>query len=413
MLTPDAALRRILDALRPRAPLQGERVPLAEARGRALAEAVVAGRPSPPFDNASMDGYALRAADAPAPGAGLPVAFDVFAGAPADRPLPPGACCRIFTGAAIPPGADAVEMQEEVERRGRRAIFRRAAVKGRFVRAAGAELREGAVALPRGAVVDAGAVGLLAALGRTEVAVHRRPRVAILATGSELVPVDGALRPGQIRDSNSHALAAACREAGAEPTLLPIAGDEAEALDRALAGAALADVLLTSGGVSVGERDLVRPALERAGFSLDFWRVAMRPGKPVAFGASPRAAVFGLPGNPASALVTFELFVRPALRALAGLPGNGRAVLPARLAVPWAKPAGLTVFLRARARVEAGALWVEPLATQESGHLTSVTGHQALAVLPAGAERLRRGARVSAILVAPPTLDPAAPSDLA
>lgn len=402
MLTPDAALQRILAALRGRAPLPAERVPLAAALGRALAEPVVAPGPLPAFDNSSMDGYALRAADAALPGARMKVAFEAFAGSPGDRPLPPGTCCRIFTGAPLPPGADAVEMQEQVERRGATATFRRAAVRGRFVRPAGADLAQGAVALARGAVVDAGAVGLAAALGRTELSVHRRPRVAILATGDELVPVDGAPGPGQLLDSNSHALAAACREAGAEPVLLPLAGDDPAALDRALAGASGADVLVTTGGVSVGERDLVRAALARAGVVLDFWKVAMRPGKPVAFGTSERTVAFGLPGNPASALVTFELFVRPALRALAGLPGRGRPVLPARLARAQEKPPELTVFLRARARLADGALWLEPLATQVSGHLTSATGHQALAVLPAGPARLRRGARVEAILVAPP-----------
>jgi molybdopterin molybdotransferase len=405
VLTPDAALQRILAALRARAPLPAERVSLGDAAGRALAEPVRAPRPLPAFDNSSMDGYALRAADAARPGARLKIAFELFAGAAADRPLPAGACCRIFTGAPLPPGADAVEMQEQVDRRGTIATFRRAAARGRFVRLAGSDLAEGAVALARGAVLDAGAVGLAAALGRTELAVHRRPRVAILATGDELVPVDGSPRPGQLLDSNSHALAAACREAGAEPLLLPLAGDDAAALDRALVAAVGADVLVTTGGVSVGERDLVRAALSRAGVTLDFWKVAMRPGKPVAFGASERAVAFGLPGNPASALVTFELFVRPALRALAGLPGAGRAVLPARLATAQEKPAELTVFLRARARVEAGALWLEPLGTQVSGHLTSVAGHQALAVLPAGPARLRRGARVTAILVAPPEGD--------
>jgi molybdopterin molybdotransferase len=245
-------------------------------------------------------------------------------------------------------------------------------------------------------------VGLAAALGRSELLVHRRPRVALLATGDELVPVDRAPAPGQIQDSNSHMLAAACAEAGAEPTVLPLAGDARPALRRALAGARGCDVLVTTGGVSVGDRDLTRSMLESMGTRLAFWRVAIRPGKPVAFGRWGPRAVFGLPGNPASALVTFELFVRPALRALAGLAGPSRPVLPARLAVAFEKDPGLTYYVRARVRRDRGALWVDPLATQSSGALTSATGFDALAVLPAGTARLRRGSQVEVVLLAPP-----------
>lgn len=402
MLAPDAARVRILAALAPLAPLPGERVPLVEALSRALAEDLVPDRPLPSFDAATMDGYALRAADAPRPGARLPVAYQVFAGRPAPGPLPAGACCRIFTGAPIPEGADAVEMQEEVRRAGRSAVFRRASEAGRFVRLRGSDLAAGAVALPAGAVVDAGTVGLAAGIGRTELLVHRRPRVAILPTGDELVPPGRLPGPGQLVESNGVALAAAVREAGGVPVLLPACGDDAGSLARALEQARGLDALVTVGGVSVGDRDLVRGALEAAGARLGFWRVAMRPGKPFAFGLWDRTAVFGLPGNPASALVTFELFVRPALRALAGLPGDGRLTVPARLATAQEKPPGLTVFLRCRARWAAPDLRLEPLPTQSSGSLSSTAGHDALAVLPAGRTRLPRGARVAAILLRPP-----------
>ena len=402
MLDPEGALRRILERIADLAPLPLERVPLREALGRALAEDLVAPRPLPPFDNSQMDGYALRAADARRAGSRLQVAFEVFAGDPPGAALPPGTCCRVFTGAPLPFGADAVEMEEEVERAGAHARFRRAAVRGRFVRPAGADVREGAVALRRGSAVDAGAIGLAAALGRTELAVHRRPRVALLPTGNELVPIDRSPAPGEILDSNSHALAAACAEAGAVPSLLALARDDRAALRAALAGARGCDVLVTTGGVSVGEKDLVRTALAAAGTRIDFWRVAMRPGKPLAFGRWGSTAVFGLPGNPASALVTFELFVRPALRALQGLDGPSRPVLPARLSSAQVKPAGLTTFLRARARRVGDGLWLDPLPTQQSGHLSSMVDVDALAVLPARAARLRRGARVEAILLRPP-----------
>jgi len=399
------ALARILERLAGLAPLPPERVSLGSAVGRALAEAVRAPRSLPPFDNSQMDGYALRAADARRAGVRLRVAFEVFAGDAPGQALPPGACARIFTGAPLPAGADCVEMQEEVSRRGRVATFRRPAEAGRFVRPAGADVREGSVALPAGTVLDPGAVGLAAALGRTEIQVHRRPRVGLLATGDEIVPVDHAAAPGQILDSNSHALAAACTEAGALPLLLPLARDDRASLRRSLAAARGLDAVVSTGGVSVGARDLVLGALEEAGARLDFWRVSMRPGKPIAFGLWGRTAVFGLPGNPASALVTFEVFVRPALRALARLPGSGRLSIPARLAWPVEKPTELTLFLRCRLRMDRGEAWLDPLATQQSGHLTSVVGVEALAVLPAGARRIRRGGRVTAMVLRPPAAE--------
>ena len=403
VLSPAAALRRILDRMADLGPLPAERVPLREALGRALAGDLVASRSLPPFDNSQMDGYALRAADAPRAGARLPVSLEVFAGDAPGAALPPGTCARVFTGAPLPAGADTVEMQEQVTRRGASAVFKRPAERGRFVRPAGADVREGTVALPRGSLVDPGAVGLAAGLGRSELPVHRRPRVALLTTGTELVPLDRAPAPGQIVDSNSHALAAAALEAGAVPQLLPLALDERASLRSALAAARGADVLVSTGGVSVGEKDLVRAALQGAGARLDFWQVAIRPGKPVAFGMWGRTAVFGLPGNPTSAWVTFELFVRPALRALAGLRGSGRLLLPARLGRAQEKPRQLTLFLRVRARRSGGEIWLDPLPTQQSGHLTSAVNVDALAVLPAGAARLARGARVEALLLRAPS----------
>lgn len=401
MLTPAAARARILAALADIAPLAGERVPLAGALGRALAEDLVAPGDLPAFDAATMDGYALRAADAAAPGARLPVAFEVFAGQ-VPPPLPPGRCCRIFTGAPLPEGADAVEQQEHVRRAGRAARFARPAVRGRFVRRRGSDLAGGQAAVRTGAILDPGTIALAAAVGHPEVLVHRRPRVAVLPTGDELVPVGRTPGPGQIVETNGHALAAAVRDAGGDPVLLPPAGDEPVALRRALAAARGADVLVTTGGVSVGSRDLVRGALTQAGARLDFWRVALRPGKPFTFGRWGPTVVFGLPGNPASALVTFELFARPALRALAGLPGDGRLRVAVRLGAAQEKPAGLAVYLRARLRRDASGLVAEPLRSQTSGDLSSAVGLDALAVLPAGRTRLARGAKVEAIVLRPP-----------
>jgi molybdopterin molybdotransferase len=294
-------------------------------------------------------------------------------------------------------------MQEEVERSRKQARFRRAASPGRFVRPAGADVAQGEVALAAGLEVDAGAIGLAAALGLPELPVHRRPRVGILATGDEIVPLGGSTRPGQIFESNGHQLAAACADAGAVPVRLPLADDDPASLRRSLSAARGLDALVCIGGVSVGDRDLVRAGLEGSGARLDFWRVAMRPGKPVAFGRWGKMAVFGLPGNPASSLVTFELFVRPALRALAGLRGSGRMLLRARLAAQEEKPSELTLYLRCRLRRDRDSLWVDGLKTQQSGHLTSVVGLEGLAVLPAGTARLRRGQWVDVILVRAPS----------
>jgi molybdopterin molybdotransferase len=404
VLSPEAALQRILSALGGRAPLRPERVPLAEALGRTLAADLVAADDLPPFAASTMDGYAVRSEEA-RPGARLPVAFEVFAGHGAGRALPRGSCCRITTGAPLPSGADAVEKQEEVRRQRGAVVLGRSVPPGQFVRAPGSDLRAGAVALAAGAPIDPPAVGLAAALGLRELPVHREPLVTILPTGDELVAVGRRVKPGQIRESNGVMLAAAVRDAGGEARVLAAAHDRAGSLSRALRAARRTDVLITVGGVSVGSRDLVRGALRRAGARLRFWRVAIRPGKPLTFGLWGDTVVFGLPGNPASALVTFEIFVRPTLRALAGCAGDGRVRTWVRLSRAQDKPSDLTVYLRVRLTEPSGTPgfpWAEPLRTQQSGDLTSLVGADALAVLPAGSTRFRRGSTVRAVLLHPP-----------
>ncbi|HTP51540.1 MAG TPA: gephyrin-like molybdotransferase Glp [Anaeromyxobacteraceae bacterium] len=401
MLSAYTALERILRTVAEVAPLPPERVPLSLSLGRALAEEVRAERALPPFHASRMDGYALRASDARRPGARLPVALEVFAGDPPGRALPRGACARIFTGAPVPEGADCVEMQEEVVRRGDRALFRRAASRGRFIRATGSDVSLGSVVLERGGVVDPGSIGLAAALGRTELSVYRRPRAGIVATGDEIVPVDRPPGPGGIADSNSHALAAACVDAGAVPILLPLARDDRGSLRRALAAARGLDALVTAGGISVGERDLVRKALAGAGGRVDFAGVAVSPGRPFAFGRWGKTLFFGLPGNPFSTLVAFELFARPALRALQGLAGSGRPEILARLGAAEDKPAGDTIYRRCRLRPSRGLPVAERCGT-ESGNVSAMAGLEALAVLPAGVARLRRGTTIRVLLVGAP-----------
>ena len=402
MLSPTQALRRILAALSDLSPLPPERVPLAGVIGRALAEDVRAPSDLPPFDASTMDGYALRAADARRASARLPVAFEVFAGRPAPGPLPAGACCRIATGAPLPPGADAVEMQEEAHRSGRDVLFARAAERWRFVRRRGSDLASGAVGLIRGTVLDPGAIGLAASLGRAELRVFRRPRVAILPTGDELAsPQGAAAEPGLILESNGYAMAAAVLDAGAVPLLLPRAEDSAASLAAALEAARGCDALVTTGGTQAGPRDLLRAALSAAGARLVRWRVAIRPAGSFTFGRWDRAAVFGLPGTPGAALVSFEVFVRPVLRAMAGLPGAGRPVIVARLASAQSKPAALTVYTRVRLEPRRSGLVAVPL-SRVPGALASLASQDGLAILPVGRDRMRRGSTVEVIVTRPP-----------
>jgi molybdopterin molybdotransferase len=340
-----------------------------------------------------MDGYALRAGDAASATderpARLPIAFEIAAGA---RPpeLPSGQVARIFTGAAIPPGADAIVMQEEVSTAGGRAEFRKPPARGDHLRPAGEDLGPGAVALPRGTTLGPAELGLATALGHATLAVVRRPRVALVTTGDELVPVGQPLPFAGIYDSNGPALTAAARAAGAHPIGSARVRDDLSAIGGALEAARGADLLITVAGVSVGDRDLVRAALADRGVSLGFWRVAMRPGKPVAFGQWDGRPVLGLPGNPVSALVTFELFARPLLRLLGGHLGPDRRFVTAILQSAVKKPAHLALFCRGRCD---GNLFF-PAPKQGSGLLTSIALQDALAELPVGPSGVAAGESV-------------------
>jgi molybdopterin molybdotransferase len=370
--------------------LPPEWVPLADALGRTLAVGVEARRTLPPWPNSAMDGFAVRAADAGQVPIRLRIVGAAFAGARVALPIGPGEAVRIATGAPLPPGADAVVMVERTRAHGEWVELLAAASAGQFVRPAGEDARAGEPLLGAGTPLGIPEASLLWAQGMSEVFVPRAPKVAILSSGDEL----GRLHEAQgdrIVDTNSLALCAAVRRAGGTPTLLGIAGDDRDQLRALFERAAGHDVVLSSAGASVGERDFVQPVLRELGVQLHFWKAAIKPGKPILFGTRGPVAFFGLPGNPASSLVTFELFVRPGLRRLQGHAQALPTPVYARAATALHKPAGLTHFLRVTASAREGALWATPVASQNSGALRSTTAATHLLEFPATSTHLEAG----------------------
>ncbi len=399
MLSVEEALARVLAAI----PVLGsESVPLAAALDRVLAEPVVATRDLPPWDNSAMDGYALRVADTAGATADRPARLrllgEIPAGAVADRAVGVGEAYRILTGAPMPPGADAVIPQEDVRRDGAVVVVPRAVPAGHFVRPRGEDIRAGESVLAPGTVLGPAALGVLAGLGRPLVRVHQRPRVAILSTGDELVDLDATPGPGQIPNSNTYTLAAQVREAGGIPVNLGIARDSREDIEEHVRWGLTADMLVSSAGVSVGDRDFVREVMEKLGAELDFWKVSMRPGKPLTFGRLGGRPFFGLPGNPVSSMVTFELFVRPALRRMAADPRLFRPRATARMAEVLDNPGPRRGYLRVRLAREGGQLLARPTGEQGSGILKSMLLADALAVVTPDT-RLEPGQTVEVILL--------------
>ncbi|MFL5322596.1 MAG: gephyrin-like molybdotransferase Glp [Myxococcaceae bacterium] len=378
LLPMDEALARILAATRV---LDSDEALVADAIGRTLADDVAALRTLPPWDNSAMDGYAVRTADLKAVPTKLRVVETIFAGQLPKKTLGPGEAARIMTGAPVPEGSDAVVMQERTRREGDDVEILETPAPRQHVRDAGEDAKAGALLLPRGTPLGIPEAALLWAQGLSKVSVPRRPRVAILATGDELCAV-GEAPDGRIVDTNSPSIAAAVRRAGGEPLLLGIARDELSDIVRKLEPARGADLIITAAGVSVGERDFVRDALVQLGAKLDFWRIAIRPGKPLCFGALGKSLVFGLPGNPTSSLVTFELFVRPALRRMLGHERVSVDLVPGRIEVPYKKAAGLRHFVRAIASSKGGELWARPLPSQTSGAISSAALATHLLVIP-------------------------------
>ncbi len=392
------SLADALAAVRARArPLPAEDVPLADAHGRVLAEPVRARRDQPATDISMMDGYALRAGDAAGP---LRVVGEVAAGdAPWTRAVEQGEAARIFTGAPLPPGADCVVMQEQCARDGDRVLVQQPPKSGQHIRRRGEELTSGSEALAAGTALGPTELSLAGACGVRSVRVHRRPRVALLVTGSELVPVGDEPPPGKIIETNSLALGALCEEAGAEVLRLGIAPDDVGQIAARLRDAP-ADVLLTTGGASVGDHDHAQDALARLGGALVFHTVAIRPGKPVLFGtASAGRLVFGLPGNPAAATLGFELFVRLALRLLTGDPNPARPQARAKLRGTLARVKGLTFFPRGRVTADGSQLIFSPGGQQSSMQIASWSGANAVAVVPPGDGTIPDGAELDVLLV--------------
>ena len=389
------------------APLSAERVPLELAGERVLAEDVVAGRALPAHTDSAMDGYAVRAADTP-PGGRLPVVGAIAAGDAGEAPLAPGTATRIFTGAPLPPGADAVIIQENTVREGDHIVVQVAVLPGENVRHQGSDVALGTPVLAAGRALSPGDLALLGALGRTRVAVVRAPTVAILASGDELVEPDGPPpRRGQVVASVGVALAAAVRALGGVPHILPVVPDQAEATLAALQAATRADVVLTIGGMSVGEHDHMAEALTTVcGGTLAVHKVAIKPGKPFAFGYlegthGPTCRLFGLPGNPVSALVTFEIFVRPALLALLGHARVLRRPVAACLAHDLSAGGGREEYRRATIRWVAGVRQVDARRPTSSGALASLAHADALLRVTPHAPAQPAGAWVDVLLLGP------------
>jgi molybdopterin molybdotransferase len=389
MLSIDEALELILPAL---APLASERVPLSEAAGRVAAEPARSAVDLPPFDRSAMDGYAVRAADT-APGVALRLVGGVAAGEIASAVLEPGTAARVSTGAAIPPGADAVLQSELAVEQDGRVSPERALAPGTHVRARGEDLHAGDVLAPPSSVLTLPRISALASAGVGKVEVHRRPRLHLVVTGSELLPLGAPPEPGRIHESNGLMVGLLARRAGAEIVDHGVIGDDREATRAAVRAGLEGDVLVVSGGVSVGPHDHVKPAFEDCGVEEVFWRVRLKPGKPLWFGRRGDTLVFGLPGNPLSTIVCFCVFIEPALRRLAGERDARPRLEAGRLTTPARASDGRTTFLTATLSPGAdGALEATPTERQGS-HMTGALGESdGFAVAPEEAGELPAGA---------------------
>ncbi len=400
MLTVEEARERILASFQP---LQSvEEVPLTAALGRVLAEDAVAGESLPPFANSAMDGYALRSEDTTSAAAATPTKLRLAGEVPAGQVyagrVEAGETVRILTGAPLPEGADAVIQQELTDVQDAWVAIEQPVPHGENVRAAGSDVRPGTLLASAGTELGPAEIALLAALGVHPVRVRQRPDVAILSTGDELVALGETPGPGQIHESNSSYLIAAVLRAGGQPRPLGIAHDQADELRAKFAQADGADLILSSGGVSVGDYDLVKQMLAEQG-NIEFWRVRMRPGKPLAFGWLGKTPLLGLPGNPVSAAVTFELFGRPAIRRMLGSSQVERQLVEVVLAGEDIARGDRRHYVRARLESEKGTLMAYPTGAQGSHIISSLRGATAYVVINEGEGRVQVGEHVQALLL--------------
>lgn len=385
MLSYEEALTKVLASVTPLPPVE---ISLDEAAGLVLAEAVTARWDMPRADNSAMDGFAVASCQATGI---LPIAGVAYAGHPFDGILAAGSAVRITTGAPIPAGCDAVVPVEDTEETSEGVSLKCTPQPGDHVRLQGEEYRHGEVLLEPGTVLRAGEIGLLASAGAARVKVHPRPRVALLSTGDELVELGMEPGPGQIVNSNLHQLAARIRECGGEVLSLGIGRDEPGGIDALIDAGRQADLLISTGGVSVGERDFVREALDRSGFLQLFWKVAIKPGKPVLFGTLDGKPCFGLPGNPAAAAATFELFVRPALRGMTGHPPAAGETRRGVLTETVRGGGKRQAFLWCRLEWAGGGYRIHVTRRQGSGQNRSLQGANALLAVPGDIDRLEAG----------------------
>ena len=402
MISIAEAIAQVMSAV---VPLAVEEVGIATARGRVVASDVVAGFDIPPFPNSQMDGFAVRSRDLDgtseeSPGQ-LRVVATIAAGDAPVNAIGPGEAIRIMTGGAIPDGADAVVKVEDTTTEGATVVVRHAPRPGEFVRPAGEDLRTGDRVLRAGRVLRPADVGLLASLGLPTVRVRVRPRVAVLATGDELVDLGQPLGPGRIYNSNAYTLAAAVEEVGGAAVVFPIVRDSREALRAAFAATRGFDAVLSTGGVSVGDFDFVKEIMDEQGLERRFWQVAQKPGKPITFAARDGQLFFGLPGNPVSSLVCFELYVAPALRRALGMPDVFAPAVDVVMESGVRTAKALCELVRCTLRHEGGRLLASPTGTQSSGVLRSLSLADCLVVSPAGVDELAAGARAVAVRIGP------------
>lgn len=400
MITVEEALDKVLSSIQQLGP---EKVSILEALGRVMAEDIYANRDIPPFSNSGMDGYAVRSEDIQNTSSGHPVRLEVIEDLPAGfmpkKRVEKGKAIRIMTGAPIPEGADTVVPVEDTQKEDTSALIFRATLRGEHIRKAGEDVKKGEGVMSAGDLIHPAEIGMLASLGRSFVAVYQKATVAILCTGEELVDVDGDLDGIKIISSNSYSLAAQVKDCGAIPIQLGIARDRKDEVKEKLLQGIRADMLISSAGVSVGDYDFVKDALKELGVEMVFWRVAMKPGMPLAFGTIQGKPVFGLPGNPVSSMVSFEQFVRPSLLKMMGHRRLFRPVIEAILKEDIHKTPGRRHFVRAFVSSEKDHYFVTPTGAQGSGILKSMVRANGLVIIPEDQEMVRAGEKVKVQLL--------------